>query len=88
MNTTATVETDMLVHASDDGPTAYIGRVVGVKKRSLKLSTKDMPDGLRRHIPLGWAGSVTGRVGLSRTATSARSHWLTKADLKAREAGE
>jgi hypothetical protein len=47
MNITETIEMDMLVHASDDGPTAYIGRVIGVKKRYLKLSKKDTPDGKR-----------------------------------------
>lgn len=89
MNTTATMETDMPVHASDDGPTAYIGRVVGVKKRSLKRSKKDIPDGQPRFIPLDWVKLVTGNmVRLFRTATTARTHWLTKADLKDRKAAE
>ena len=93
MTTTKTmatkIETDMRVHASDKGPTAYIGRVVGVKKRYLKLSKHDTPDGKRRYIPLDWVNSVTSKmVHLARTASYARSHWLTKADLKARKAAE
>lgn len=78
------VHADMLVQASEKGQAAYIGRVVGLKHRYIKLSKQDMLDGRRRYVPLEWVHSVKGNiVRLSQSTVSVREGWLNKAELKA-----
>ncbi|MFK7603623.1 DUF2171 domain-containing protein [Deinococcus sp. SM5_A1] len=77
------IKRGMLVQAGDGKGEVYLGRVSGLKKRFIKLRRRDAPDGERRFIPRSWVEGVVGRqVHLSRTPSTARTGWLTRAELK------
>lgn len=77
------IKRGMLVQAEDGQKIVYLGRVAGLKKRFIKLRRRDAPDGERRYIPRSWVDGVVGRqVHLSRTPSTARTGWLTRAELK------
>jgi hypothetical protein len=78
------IHEDMLVHASDNGSNALIGKVVGIKKHKyIKLGKRASANGERRYIPLEWVASVTAEVVyLNKNARTVRIEWLDKAALK------
>jgi hypothetical protein len=78
------IRDDMLVHASDNGSDALIGKVVGIKKHKyIKLGKRASADGERRYIPLEWVASVTADVVyLNKNARTVRIEWLDKAAIK------
>lgn len=78
------IKDGMLVQAGDGEAAVYLGRVAGLKKNFIKLRHRDAPDGQRRSIPRSWVDCVVGhQVHLSRTPSSAKTGWLTKAELNA-----
>jgi hypothetical protein len=78
------IHDDMLVHASDNGSDALIGKVVGIKKHKyIKLGKRASADGERRYIPLEWVASVTADVVyLNKNARTVRIEWLDKIAIK------
>lgn len=83
------IKRGMLVQAGDGDAAVYLGRVAGLKKRFVKLRRRDAPDGERRYFPRSWVDGVVGQqVHLSRAPSTARTGWLTQAELKVwREGG-
>ncbi|AZI44207.1 DUF2171 domain-containing protein [Deinococcus psychrotolerans] len=87
-NKSGHIKDGMLVQAGDGNEAIYLGRVAGLKKNFIKLRRRDAPDGKRRYIPRSWVDGIVGRqVHLSRSPSTAKTGWLTKAELKAWPAG-
>lgn len=81
------IKDGMLVQVGDREAAVYLGRVAGLKNNFIKLHHRDAPNGQRGSIPGSWVDCVVGhQVHLFRTPSSAKTGWLTQAELKARPA--